>query len=62
MGAVDDLELDVAPVGDLDALVLAVADPGGLLLVRAVAASDAANSTWIISQSLSCLLLKSLNG
>ena len=62
VGAVDDLELDVAPAARSRRPRAGCSRPGWAPGSRAVAASDASNSTWIISQSLSCLLVKSLNG
>ena len=60
--AVDDLELVVAPVRTLGALVRAVADLGRSSSASAAAASGASKTSWIISQSPSCVLLKSLKG
>ena len=61
VGAVDDLELLVAPGRPLGALVRAVADLGRGF-VNASAASAASKTSWVISQSPSWVLLKSLKG
>jgi hypothetical protein len=58
--AVDDLQFVVGPEGPLGALVLAVPDFEGAVR-SAAAASSASKTSWTISQSPSCLLLKSLN-
>ena len=61
MRPVDDLELLVAPSRALGALVRAVADLAGSF-VSASAASAASKTSCVISQSPSCVLLKSLKG
>jgi hypothetical protein len=53
MGAVDDLQLRVVPGGDLEALVLAVAD----LDRRLVESLAGIGGGGITSQSPSCLLV-----
>ena len=62
MGAVDELELVVAPVGALGAFVRAVADLDRAPRRAPRRASAASKTSWIISQSPSCMLLKSLKG
>jgi hypothetical protein len=57
--AVNDLELVVVPRGPLGTLVLAVPTSSGAV-PSAAAASLASKTSWTISQSPSCLLLKSL--
>ena len=59
VGAVDELELVVAPGRLLRSLVLAVADLAGCF-ASASAALPASKSSWIISQSPSCRLFQSL--
>ena len=62
MRAADDLELLVAPGRALGALVRAVADLRRRLRRAPRCASAASKTSWVISQSPSCVLLKSLNG
>ena len=59
MGAVDQLELVVAPAGPLGALVLAVADLDRRPPER-LRGVDASKTSWIISQSPSWRLFQSL--
>ena len=61
MRFVDELELVVAPGRSLGSLVGAVADLHRLPLER-LARVAASKTSWIISQSPSCVLLKSLKG
>ena len=58
--SVRELELLVAPVGALGPFVRAEADGLGLLVER-LARVAGVEAGWIISQSPSCRLLKSLN-
>ena len=62
MSAVDDLELRVVPLGDLEALRAGCSRPRSVSGRAPASASAAAKTSSIISQSPSCLLVKSLNG
>jgi hypothetical protein len=61
MSAPDDLELVLSPGCPLRPLVLAVADLDRLARER-LGGVVGVETSWIISQSPSCVLLKSLKG